>query len=157
MRVYGFVLFRLRRRSSVQIKLIILMDGVADRMAVDRRPEQKGPKRQSAQPPKPSRLLITVGIALITAGGSAWLILRSSAIRCDSLAPLTVLATLAAFLISICFRQMGRFPDRRSRLFLLACLLVAAATLFADFRFVRQYRDFCDQLQQEIRQAPPQR
>jgi hypothetical protein len=78
---------------------------------------------------------------------------RSAALHCDSLAPLTVLATLAAFLISICFRQMGRFPDRRSRLFLLACLLVAAAALFADFRFVRRYRDFCDSLQQEMRQS----
>ena len=122
-------------------------------MAVDPRPEQTGPKRQSAQPPKRSRLLVTAFIALIAAGASAWLILRQAAIHCDSLAPLTVLATLAAFLISICFRQMGRFTDRRSRLFLLACMLVAAATLFADFRFVRRYRDFCDQLQQEMRQG----
>jgi hypothetical protein len=66
-----------------------------------------------------------------------------------------VLATLAAFLISICFRQMGRYPDRRSRLVLLGCLLVAAATLFADFRYVRRYRSFCEQLQQQIRQAEP--
>jgi hypothetical protein len=124
-------------------------------MAADPRPEQKDAKRQSAQPPKPSRLLVTAFIALIAAGASTWLILRQTAIHCDSLAPLTVLATLAAFLISICFRQMGRFPDRRSRLFLLACMLVAAATLFADFRFVRRYRDFCDQLQQEIRQTSP--
>lgn len=126
-------------------------------MAVVRKPEQTGPRKQSAQPPKRSRLLITAGIALLTAGASAWLILRQTAIHCDSLAPLTVLATLAAFLISICFRQMGRFPDRRSRLFLLACLLVAAATLFVDFRFVRRYRDFCDQLQEQIRQASPER
>ncbi len=109
------------------------------------------------QPPKRSRLLITAVIALITAGASAWLTLRSTAIQCNSLAPLTVLATLAAFLISICFRQMGRYPDRRARLFLLCCLLVAAATLFADFRFVRRYRDFCDSLQQEIRQSAPTR
>jgi hypothetical protein len=82
---------------------------------------------------------------------------RPAEVHCDSLAPLTVLATLAAFLISICFRQMGRYPDRRSRLFLLACLLIAAATLFADFRFVRRYRDFCDSLQQEMRQSGPNR
>jgi hypothetical protein len=116
--------------------------------------EQKKP----VPPPKRSRLLITAVIALITAGASAWLMLRSAAIQCNSLAPLTVLATLAAFLISICFRQMGRYPDRRSRLFLLGCLLIAAATLFADFRFVRRYRDFCDSLQQQMRQqATPAR
>ncbi len=110
-----------------------------------------------ARPPKQSRILLTTCLALLTAGGSAWLMLRSAAIHCDSLAPLTVLATLAAFLISICFRQMGRFPDRRSRLLLLACLLIAAATLFADFRFVRRYREFCDQLQQQMHQSTPAR
>jgi len=115
--------------------------------------EQKKP----APPPKRSRLLITAVIALITAGASAWMMLRSAAIQCNSLAPLTVLATLAAFLISICLRQMGRYPDRRSRLFLLGCLLIAAATLFADFRFVRRYRDFCDSLRQEMRQSAPTR
>lgn len=96
-------------------------------------------------------------IALIAAGASAWLMLRSATIQCSSLAPLTVLATLAAFLISICFRQMGRYPDRRARLFLLGCLLIAAATLFADFRYVRRYRDFCDSLQQQMRQSMPPR
>jgi hypothetical protein len=115
--------------------------------------EQKKP----APPPKRSRLLITAAIALIAAGASAWMMLRSAAIQCNSLAPLTVLATLAAFLISICLRQMGRYPDRRARLFLLGCLVIAAATLFADFRFVRRYRDFCDSLQQEMRQSAPTR
>jgi len=33
--------------------------------------------------------------------------------------------------------------------------LIAAATLFADFRFVRRYRDFCDTLQQQMRQSTP--
>jgi hypothetical protein len=114
-----------------------------------------GPSKPGARPPKQSRILVTAAIALIAAGASAWLILRSPEVHCDTLAPLTVLATLAAFLISICFRQMGRFPDRRSRLFLLVCLLIAAGTLFADFRYVRHYRDFCDQLQQQIRQSAP--
>ncbi len=89
----------------------------------------------------------------MAAGASAWLIGRGGEIQCDSLAPLTVLATLAAFLISVCFRQMSRYPDRRSRWALFACLLVAGATLFADFRFVRHYRGFCDQLQQQMRQS----
>ena len=97
-------------------------------------------------------VLATGAIAVFTAGASAWLMLGSRAIHCDSLAPLTVLATLAAFLISICFRQMGRFPDKRSRWILLVFLLIAAGTLFADFRYVRRYREFCDQLQQQMHQ-----
>lgn len=87
---------------------------------------------------------------MLTAGGSVWLMARSRAIECNTLAPLTVLATLAAFLISVCFRQMGRYPDRRSRWFLLAFLLVAAATLFTDFRYVRRNRGFCNELRQQI-------
>jgi len=74
-------------------------------------------------------------------------------VNCESLAPLTILATLAAFLISVCFRQMARHPGRNSRWFLAACLLIAAATLFSDFRFVRRYRGFCRQIQQQIRQT----
>lgn len=81
--------------------------------------------------------------------------MHESSLHCDSLAPLTVLATLAAFIISICFRQMGRYPDKRDRWILLVWLLIAAGTLFADFRYVRKYRAFCDQLQQQIRQSEP--
>ena len=91
---------------------------------------------------------MTVVLALAAAGASAWF-MHGSGVRCDSLAPLTVLATLAAFLISVCFRQMGRYADNRSRWILFACILIAGATLFADFRFVRHYRDFCDQIQQQ--------
>lgn len=92
-------------------------------------------------------------MALVFAGASAWLIGKTALIDCNSLAPLTVLATLAAFLISVVFRQMGRYPDRRSRWVLAACLLVAGATIFADFRYVRHYRGFCDGLQQQMRQS----
>ena len=94
-----------------------------------------------------ARILVTVMLALAAAGASAWF-MHGLGVRCDSLAPLTVLATLAAFLISICFRQMGRYADSRSRWVLLVCILIAGATLFTDFRFVRRYRGFCDQLQQ---------
>jgi hypothetical protein len=79
--------------------------------------------------------------------------IAGTAIRCDTLAPLTVLATLAAFLISVCFRQMSRHAERRSRWFLLACVLLAGTTLFADFRFVRRYRGFCHELQQQMRRS----
>ncbi len=102
--------------------------------------------------PKHWRIAVTGVISLLAAGASAWLILGTAAIHCDSLAPLTVLATLAAFIISICFRQMGKFPDKRSRWILFVCLLIAAGTLFCDFRYVRRYRDFCDQLREQIRQ-----
>jgi hypothetical protein len=109
-------------------------------------------QKPGRQPPRKSRIYITGAIAVLTAGASAWLMLESREIHCDSLAPLTVLATLAAFLISICFRQMGRFPDKRSRWILLVFLLIAAGTLFVDFRYVRRYREFCDQLQQQMHQ-----
>ncbi|MGA7525154.1 MAG: hypothetical protein WBW84_22085 [Acidobacteriaceae bacterium] len=103
----------------------------------------------------PWRLAIIGGITLLTAIASGWFIYRSPAIYCDSLAPLTVLATLAAFLMSIAFRLMGRFPGKRDRWFLFACVLIAGATLFVNFRYVRKYRTFCDQLRQQIRQAEP--
>lgn len=107
---------------------------------------QRSSRRESPRRAR-SRIVITVVLALAAAGASAWF-MRGSEVRCDTLAPLTVLATLAAFLISICFRQMGRYADSRSRWILFGCVLIAGATLFADFRYVRRYRDFCDQLQQ---------
>jgi len=94
-------------------------------------------------------VLITVVLALAAAGASAWF-MAGRGVRCDSLAPLTVLATLAAFLISVCFRMMGRYADQRSRWILFACVVLAGATLFADFRFVRRSRGFCDQMQQGL-------
>lgn len=74
-----------------------------------------------------------------------------SGIDCNRLAPLTILATLAAFLMSICFRQMARHKERSQRWFLLVCLLIAAATLFSDFRYVRRYREICDSVQRQMR------
>ena len=71
-------------------------------------------------------------------------------IDCNRLAPLTILATLAAFLMSICFRQMARHGERSQRWFLLVCLLIAAVTLFSDFRYVRRYREICDSVQQQF-------
>lgn len=119
----------------------------------DMKPSAAPASKSTLPAPQPRRfaprLLLTAVIALLSAGASWWLMTRS-AIQCDSLAPLTVLATLSAFLISICFRLMGRFTDRRSRWFLFACLLIAAATLFTDFRYVRHYRGFCDNLRQQM-------
>jgi hypothetical protein len=85
---------------------------------------------------------------------SAWFTRPGSGIDCTRLAPLTVLATIAAFLMSICFRQMAKHKERSQRWFLAACLLVAAATLFTDFRYVRRYRGICDEVEQMQKTQP---
>ncbi|MFZ0632391.1 MAG: hypothetical protein WA399_17780 [Acidobacteriaceae bacterium] len=118
---------------------------------------KKNPGTSGGPRKYPWRLAITGGMTLLTAIASGWFIYHSPAIYCDSLAPLTVLATLAAFLISIAFRLMGRFPAKRDRWFLFACVLIAGATLFVNFRYVRKYRTFCDQLREQIRHAEPHR
>ncbi|MGC1363038.1 MAG: hypothetical protein WA419_21385 [Silvibacterium sp.] len=85
---------------------------------------------------------------------SVWFMRPGPGIDCNRLAPLTVLATIAAFLMSICFRQMAKHKERSQRWFLLVCLLIAAATLFSDFRYVRRYRGICDQVEQ-MQRVPP--
>jgi hypothetical protein len=55
--------------------------------------------------------------------------------------------------MSICFRQMAKHKERSQRWFLAACLLIAAITLFADFRYVRRYRGLCDSIQQQFHRA----
>jgi hypothetical protein len=117
--------------------------------------EQRAQQQQGGSLRFPARVLLTCVLALVTAGASAWLVAGTGAIHCDSLAPLTVLATLAAFIISICFGQISRYPHRGARWLLFGCLLLAGATLFTDFRFVRRYRGFCNQLRQQIRPTPP--
>jgi hypothetical protein len=72
-------------------------------------------------------------------------------IDCNRLAPLTILATVAAFVMSICFRQMARHKEQTQRWFLAVCLLIAAVTLFSSFRYVRRYREICDSIQQQMR------
>jgi hypothetical protein len=79
---------------------------------------------------------------------SAWFMRPAAGIDCNRLAPLTVLATVAAFLMAICFRQMGQHKEKSLRWYLLVCLLIAATALFTDFRYVRRYRDICDEVQQ---------
>jgi hypothetical protein len=53
--------------------------------------------------------------------------------------------------MSICFRQMARHKERSQRWFLAVCLLIAAVTLFSDFRYVRRYRELCDSIQQQLK------
>ena len=79
---------------------------------------------------------------------SAWFVRPGSGIDCGRLAPLTVLATVAAFLMALCFRQMAQHKERPRRWFLVMCLVIAAATLFTNFRYVRRYRGVCDSLKQ---------
>jgi hypothetical protein len=113
-----------------------------------------GDRKDSGAPSRSrGRIFLTAALAVLSAAASGWLMLRSTTVQCDSLAPLTVLATLAAFLISVCFRQIGRYADRRSRWLLVLCLLIAAATLFTDFRYVRRYRGFCEDLRQQMHQV----
>ncbi|HTW45230.1 MAG TPA: hypothetical protein VMD58_06760 [Acidobacteriaceae bacterium] len=86
---------------------------------------------------------------------SAWFTRPGHGIDCNRLALLTVLATLGAFLMAICFRQMGQHKERASRWFLVACLVMAAVTLFTDFRYVRRYRGLCVEVQQMQMQRSP--
>lgn len=79
---------------------------------------------------------------------SAWFTRPGSGIDCGRLAPLTVLATIAAFLMAICFRQMAQFKERSQRWLLAGCLLLAVVSLFTDFRYVRRYRGICDSVRQ---------
>jgi hypothetical protein len=101
----------------------------------------------------PKKLYLTAIFALIFATASGGYILRSIN-PCDHLIALTVLATLATFLISICLRQMGRYKQPGVRRYLLACMLIAMATLFVDFRYVSHHRDGCDMRQMLQRQGP---
>jgi len=106
------------------------------------------------RPKYPFRLL-TTGILCVGAFvASVWFTRPGSGIDCNRLAPLTVLATIAAFLMAICFRQMGRHKEKLQRWFLALCLLLAAITLFTDFRYVRRYRSICDEVQR-MQQGPP--
>lgn len=100
------------------------------------------------RPKFPFRLLVTGLLILCAFLASAWFARPASLIDCNRLAPLVVLATIAAFLMAICFRQMSTHKDRPQRWFLLVCLLIAAATLFTDFRYVNRYRGICVEVQQ---------
>jgi TRAP-type uncharacterized transport system fused permease subunit len=104
-----------------------------------------------------SRALVTLILSLLIAAASAWLALGSEGIYCDRLPSLTVCATLAAFAIALCFRQVPKAAENIQKWLLVAAIFVAAVTLFADARFVLKYRGLCSQLQEQIRQmrTPP--
>ena len=86
---------------------------------------------------------------------SAWFTRPGAVVDCNRLAPLTVLATLGAFLMAMCFRQMARYKERSSRWFLAVCLVMAVVVLFTDFRYVRRFRGVCSEAQQMQMQSSP--
>jgi hypothetical protein len=94
----------------------------------------------------------TIALSLIIAGASAWMGLGANGIYCDRLPSMTIMATLAAFVIALCFRLFARAATRAQKVQLAIALIIAAGALFADVRFVLKYRGICGQLQQQIRQ-----
>lgn len=101
-----------------------------------------------------SRLLVTLALSVLVAAASAWLAFASRGIYCDRLPSMTILATLAAFVIALCFRQMSKIAERSHRALLGVAIFIAAVTLFADARFVLKYRGLCSQLQEQIHEMP---
>ena|SRR5215469_10791686 len=100
-----------------------------------------------------SRPLVTLVISVMIAAASAWLAFGSHGIYCDRLPSMTVCATLAAFAIALCFRQMPKAMTKPQKWLLAASFFIGAVTLFADARFVMKYRGLCSQLQEQIRQT----
>lgn len=103
------------------------------------------------KPQRYTRAIITLIFSVMIAGTSGWLALGSAGFYCDRLAPLTICATLAALMIALCFRQVPHVGKAQRWVFA-AALLVSVAALFADARFVLQYRSVCAELQKRIQQ-----
>src|SRR5215472_17147202 len=99
-----------------------------------------------------SRFQVPLIPSVLVAAASAWLAMGSAGIYCDRLPSMTVCATLAAFSIALAFRQMPRAAGKLDKWLLVTAIVVAGATLFADARFVLEYRGLCSQLQEQIQQ-----
>jgi hypothetical protein len=102
-----------------------------------------------------SGILGALAIALLIAAASAWLGFNSSAIFCERLPSMTILATLSAFVMALCFRLFPRAITPAHKWMLASALIVAAITLFGDARFVTKYRGVCSELDKQIRQINP--
>src|SRR5271165_318218 len=87
---------------------------------------------------------VALGLAVLVGMGSATLLLTQHHMPCEQRAPLTVIAGVAAFVIAFSIRQFGTAVSRVSRGMLFAALLIAAVSLFADARFVFEYREICN-------------
>jgi uncharacterized BrkB/YihY/UPF0761 family membrane protein len=99
-----------------------------------------------------SKVLVTFILSALIAGASAWMVMGSQGVYCDRLPSLTVCATLAAFAIAMCFRQLSNAKEAMQRWVLAGAILIAAITIFADAHFVLKYRGICAQMQEQIRQ-----
>ena len=95
------------------------------------------------------RPLGTLAIALLVCIGSAWILSNSRGVFCDQLAPLTVLAMLAAVVVALGIRQLAL---RQHPILPAICLGLALISLVADVRFVLKYRALCGSLHL---QTPP--
>jgi hypothetical protein len=100
-----------------------------------------------------SGTLGTLVLALLTAAGSLWLGVGSGVLDCNHLAPLTVLATVSAFVMALGFRLLARASTSAQRWQLAVALLLAAGTLFGDARFVTKYRRVCNQVERQFQQT----
>jgi hypothetical protein len=110
------------------------------------------PTRPSNPPRFPPGAAL-LGLATLVAAASLSLVMPTAhAIYCDRLAPLAVLAALAATLIALCFRELAT-AGRRS--LLAAALLLSAVSLFASARFIARYRTACAGLEQQLQQHRP--
>jgi hypothetical protein len=98
-------------------------------------------------------VLLLLG-TLIAAATLGLTLSTTNAIYCDRLAPLGVLAALAATLIALCFRALSRTRERRLPAI---ALLLAAVSLFASARFLARYHQACGQLEQQLRRARSER
>ncbi len=94
---------------------------------------------------------VALFVAFRVAAASAWLILNKSEALCERLAPLTVLAALAAFALALAFRKLSS-AEGSARWTLACALLIAGATLFANAHFVLQYRALCGGLEEQLHQ-----
>ena len=87
---------------------------------------------------------VALGLSTLVALGSATLLMNSRHMPCEQRAPLTVMATLGAFVMAFCFRQFGEGVSRSTRNLLIVALLITAVCVFADAQFVLQYRTVCN-------------
>jgi hypothetical protein len=92
----------------------------------------------------------TLGLAVLLAAGSAYMVLTRPELPCEKRAPLGVLAMLAAFLIALGFRQLASSPGTAQTRILILCLMLSAVALFADVNYVVRHRSFCNQVQQDL-------
>ena len=99
-----------------------------------------------------SRTLGTLVIAILIAAASIWLVYNANAVFCEHLPAMTILATLAAFVMALCFRLLARANTRPQTIQLIATLIIAGLTLFCNARFVLKYRGFCTDLEKQIQQ-----